>query len=121
MADSKEYITYPEEAGIINISEEVIMAIAAGAALETEGVEGLSNSPGKELSDLIGKKSLSKGVRVKVADDAICVDIFIIVKAGNVVSAVGKNVQEAVKTSVEATTGLPVSAVNVRVSGVTFR
>jgi uncharacterized alkaline shock family protein YloU len=97
------------------------MAIAAGAALETEGVEGLSNSPGKELSDLIGKKSLSKGVRVKVADDAICVDIFIIVKAGNVVSAVGKNVQEAVKTSVEATTGLTVSAVTVHVSGVTFR
>jgi len=121
MADNKEYITYPEEAGSINISEEVIAAIAAGAALEVEGVDGLANSPGRELSDIIGKKSLSKGVKIKVTDDAICVDMFIIVKAGNVVSGVGKAVQDAVKTSVEATTGLAVSAVNVHISGVTFK
>ena len=121
MADNKEYITYPEEAGSINISEEVVAAIAAGAALEVEGVDGLANSPGRELSEIIGKKSLSKGVKIKVADDAISIDMFIAVKAGNVVSGVGKTVQDAVKTSVEATTGLNVSAVNVHVCGVTFK
>ena len=41
MADSKEYMTLPEENGSINISEEVIAAIAVGAVREVEGVSGM--------------------------------------------------------------------------------
>ena len=41
MADSKEYMTLPEENGSINISEEVIAAIAVGAARDVDGVTGM--------------------------------------------------------------------------------
>ena len=121
MADNKEYITYPEEQGSINISEEVVAAIACGAALEVEGVDGLFNSPGKKLSDVVGKKALSKDVKVKVADGDITADISITVKVGYAVSTIGKEVQEAVKAAVEATTGLTMSIVNVHVCGVSFK
>ena len=38
MGESKEYMTLPEENGSINISEEVIAAIAVGAVRDVEGV-----------------------------------------------------------------------------------
>ena len=37
MGESKEYMTLPEENGSINISEEVIAAIAVGAVTAAEG------------------------------------------------------------------------------------
>ena len=46
MAESKEYMTLPEENGSINISEEVIAAIAVGAAREVEGVSGMMTAMG---------------------------------------------------------------------------
>ena len=44
MADNREYMTHQEELGSIQISDEVIASIAAGAVLEVEGVCGLSSS-----------------------------------------------------------------------------
>ena len=46
MAESKEYMTLPEENGSINISEEVIAAIAVGAVREVEGVSGMMTTMG---------------------------------------------------------------------------
>ena len=44
MGESKEYMTLPEENGSINISEEVIAAIAVGAVRDVEGVSGMSRT-----------------------------------------------------------------------------
>ena len=46
MGESKEYMTLPEENGSINISEEVIAAIAVGAVRDVEGVSGMMTSMG---------------------------------------------------------------------------
>ena len=56
MAESKEYMTLPEENGSINISEEVIAAIAVGAVREVEGVSGMMTSMGGVM-DLVDKKN----------------------------------------------------------------
>ena len=52
MADSKEYMTLPEENGSINISEEVIAAIAVGAARDVDGVTGMMTNLGGSVADL---------------------------------------------------------------------
>ena len=54
MADAKEYISRPDELGNIHISEEVLAVIAAAAALEVEGVGGLSANLGTDLAELLG-------------------------------------------------------------------
>ena len=119
MADNREYITYSEEKGSINISEEVVAAIAAGAALETEGVAALYNSPARDFAEIMGKRGVSRGARIKVEEDAVSADIFLIAKSGTVMADMGKKVQSAVKAAVEATTGITVSTVNIHVCGVT--
>ena len=44
MSESKEYLVQPVEKGTVNISEEVVAAIAALAISDVEGVYGLSSS-----------------------------------------------------------------------------
>ena len=56
MAESKEYMTLPEENGTINISEEVIAAIAVGAVREVEGVSGMMTNLGGSVTDLVNNK-----------------------------------------------------------------
>ena len=120
MGENKEYIMHPDEKGSINISEEVIAAIAANAATEIEGVSGLYVSTSKEFADLLGKKNATKGVKITTEGDLVTVDISILVKFGFAVSETAKNVQGAVKTEIESATGLEVKAVNVTVNGVVF-
>lgn len=119
MGENKEYITYPDEKGSINISEEVVAVIAANAALETEGVAGLY--PSRDISELLGKKSLHKGVRVRVDENAVTVDVYIMVELGPAINEVAMNVQQNVASAVEATTGFNVAAVNVTVSGIQIK
>ena len=44
MAENKEYISCPDELGCIHISEDVLAVTTAVAALEVEGVGGLSGN-----------------------------------------------------------------------------
>ena len=116
MGENKDYITHPDEKGSINISEVVISVIAASAALETEGVAALS--AGRDLGELLGKKNLSKGVRLTVEDETVKVDLWLTVKLGVSVNNVGKKVQEAVAAGIESMTGFKVTEVNVHITGV---
>ena len=111
MSDSKEYVSRSDELGNIHISEEVLAAISAAAALEVEGVSSLANS---------GKKSLSRDVRVKMEDDKVQVDLSVLMAYGATIPEMGKAVQDAVKNAIESMSGLEVSAVNVNVGGIVF-
>ena len=115
MAEGKEYISREDELGAVSISEEVL------AAIEVEGVGGLGYGLGSDLSAMVGRKQLSRGVRLSVEEDDVSVDIAIVVKYGFVVPDVAKSVQEAVVCAVENTSGLHVQCVNVTVAGVNFQ
>ncbi len=116
----ENYVTCKEENGSINIAEDVISGIVRGAILETEGVAGLANTAGGEIAELIGIKSLSRGVKVQYEDGKIVVDSIITVKYGYNVVNVARNVQERIVNAVQATTGVEHTEANVHVSGIAF-
>lgn len=121
MAESREYISRPDELGNINISEEVLSVIAAAAATEVEGVGGLAANLGSDIAELLGgKKNLSKGVHITVEEESVRVDVSILIKYGYTIIDVAKEVQNAVFSAIENTSGLTVECVNVHVLGVTF-
>ena len=68
MSDHKEYVSRSDELGNIHISEEVLAAISAAAALEVEGVSALSANLGSDLAELLGKKSLTKGIHIQLEE-----------------------------------------------------
>lgn len=118
MPENKEYMTRREELGTIQISEEVVAAIASAAVQEVGDVTGSMNA---NVSDFMGgKKMTTRGVRVEMDGDAIIVNVFITVRYGCSIGEVAKKAQSAVYQALESTTGYPVSAVNVHVGGISF-
>ena len=124
MADSKEYMTLPEENGSINISEEVIAAIAVGAVREVEGVSGMMTSMGNSVTDLVNNRKNAqkgaKGVKIDMTGTALALDLYLTVQYGHAIPEVAENAQKAVASAVEAMTGCPVGTVNIHVGGVTL-
>ena len=124
MAESKEYMTMPEENGSINISEEVIAAIAVGAVREVEGVSGMMTSMGNSVTDLVNNRKNAqkgaKGVKIDMTGTALVLDLYLTVQYGHAIPEVAENAQKAVASAVEAMTGCPVGTVNIHVGGVTL-
>ncbi|MCB5558469.1 Asp23/Gls24 family envelope stress response protein [Anaerosalibacter bizertensis] len=104
--------------GTVKIANEVVAIIAGLAATEVEGVAGMSGGITGGISDMLGMKNLSKGVKVEVGEKECAIDIFVIVEYGSRISEVALRVQENVKEAVETMTGLNVIEVNVNVQGV---
>jgi len=119
MADNN-YALNNDEKGSINISDGVVASIAALATNEVAGISGLNAPSGVDISELLGKKSLTKGVRLKTEDDGVAVDMYITVKYGFKIPEVAAALQEAVIGAVEAMTGLKTSTVNVHVTDIDF-
>ena len=119
MAENKEYFTQEMENGSIPISEDVVASVTGMAVLEVEGVCGLSSSIGTDIAEMLGMKTLSKGVRLSTTETgALRIDCDVVSKFGQNIFELAKNVQENVKSSVESVTGLRVAEVNVTVCGI---
>ena len=119
MAENKEYYTQEMENGSIQISEDVVASVTGMAVFEVEGVCGLSSSIGTDIAEMLGMKTLSKGVRLSTTETgALRIDCDVVSKFGQNIFELAKNVQENVKSSVESVTGLRVAEVNVTVCGI---
>lgn len=118
----KETVVREEQTslGSIRIADEVVRVIAGLAATEVPGVAGMSGGVVGGIVEMLGRKNLSKGVKVEVGEKEAAVDLFVIVDYGTRIPDVALQIQENVKRTVEAMTGLSVVEVNVNVQGVAF-
>lgn len=104
--------------GSIKISDDVVAMIAGAAAVEIDGVAGMSTGIAGEIYEFIGKKNPAKGVKIASGENTVTVDLYIIVDYGVKIPEVAGAVQQKVKTAIEEMTGLEIPAVNVHVQGV---
>ncbi len=82
--------------GKIAISDEVIAIVAGVATTECYGLVGMASRKFQDgIAELLGRDSLSKGVVVKLADDdAVEIDLYIIVEYGVNILEVARNVMD---------------------------
>lgn len=113
-------IQQANEFGKVNVSDEVIAILAGSAALECYGLVGMATR--KQLKDgiteLLGRENLSRGVEIRQEEDALHIDLYIIVSYGTKISEVAHNVQNRVKYMMNDVVGLQVETVNIFVQGV---
>ena len=107
-----------EEVGGVKIADEVVAIIAGIAATEIAGVAGMSGGLAGGIAEMLGRKNLSKGVKVEVGEKEAAIDLYIIVEYGSRIPDVAWEIQERVKKSVETMTGLNVVEVNIHIQGV---
>ena len=109
-----------EDVGQVQIADEVVAIIAGLAATEVEGVASMAGNITNELVSKLGKKSLSKGIRVKVEDGIVNVNVALNIAYGYSVPKTCKKVQEKVKAAIENMTGLEVEKVDIQSANVSI-
>ncbi len=106
------------ELGSIRIADEVVSIIAGLTATEVPGISGMSGGVVGGIAEKLGRRNLSKGVKVEVGEKEAAVDLDVIVEYAVRIPEVAIRVQESVKRAIESMTGLTVIEVNIHVQGV---
>ena len=107
MTDNKKdmrdtYTIYDDQTiGKVQIADEVVAIIAGLAATEVEGVASMAGNITNELVGKLGMKNLSKGVKVDVLENVVCVNLNLNLEYGYSIPETCKKVQEKVKTAIE--------------------
>jgi uncharacterized alkaline shock family protein YloU len=104
-----------------NIPDEIVAVCAMNAALKTEGVFDLASGFTESLSkNILGRESLTKGIKISQGKDGIVVDVHVNVKYNAKIPNVAWDLQENIKRNVEDLTNMPILQVNIHIQGVGF-
>ena len=107
------------EFGTITIENDIIARIAGMAAMDCYGIVGMAARNMKDgIVQLLRRESLTKGVNLSIFDNALAIDLHIIVEYGTNITAIGDTTVSTVKYKVEEATGLEVKRVNIFVEGI---
>ena len=103
------------ERGVITISPDVFTNITGAAATNCYGVKGMAvRSKTDGLVHLLRRESMAKGVKVRFNDDdAVSIELHIIVDNGVNLTAVSHSIMSEVRYIVEKVTGVKVKSVDV--------
>lgn len=110
--ENKEIVAENDES--IKISNDVVASIAGVAVSEVPGVYGMAGG----ITEIFGKKGLTKGIKVEVGEQETKIDVNIIVEYGARIPDVAFEIQNRVKKAVETMTGLKVANVNIHIQGI---
>ncbi|MBK9943847.1 MAG: Asp23/Gls24 family envelope stress response protein [Kouleothrix sp.] len=104
--------------GTIEVAPHAIASIVAHAVGQSYGVVGMAPHTFREgVAQVLHQRDAHRGVDVRIGNDQIEIDLYIIVGYGTRIGEVARNVQENVRYAVERALGVPVARVNVRVQG----
>lgn len=106
------------ELGNIRISDNITAKVAGLAAVEVEGVAGMSGGVGGGITEVFSRKNIARGVKVEAGEQEALINLYVVMNYGVLIANVAKEVQQKVKEAVETITGLKVKEVNVFVQGV---
>lgn len=104
--------------GDVVIADEVLAIIAGIAATEVEGVHSMDGGWSGDFISKLGIKDLARGVKVQVREGEVKLDLSLNMEYGYAIPKVSDLVQDKVSASINNMTGLNVSEVNIRISGV---
>ncbi len=124
MADEIEELenleTEKKGIGKIQIADEVIAIIAGIEATNVEGIAGMSGNISGEIMEVLGRKNLSKGVKIAIEESSVSIELNVVINFGVKIPEVATEVQKKVKNAVETMTGLEVSQINLNIVGIHF-
>ena len=103
------------------IPDDLVAICAMNAVLKTEGVHSLAGGLTESLSkNLLGKDTLSKGIKISQEREGIIIDVHVNVKYNVKIPIVAWDIQEKVKKDVEKLVEESIFQVNIHVQGIGF-
>jgi len=109
------YLARTTDLGRISVSAEAITQVVGHIAAESYGIVGMA---GRRFPRLPGRDRLTDGIEVRPRDGGLEIDLHVVVEYGLNLAEVAATVRTRVAYEVERQTGLPVTAVEVRIEDV---
>jgi len=106
-----------QELGKVTIAPNVLVTIVQKTADSVPGVDQLcTNLPG--VKRWLGLHSVGQGVEVRVADDRVDVDVYLVAKRNVELLQMGRHLQREVTRAIQDIVGMQVSEVNVHIEDI---
>ena len=106
-----------ESLGVVRVTRQVLTTIVTNAALEIPGVVCMAQVT-DQWSRLLGREVPKQGVTLTIKDNAVTMDLYIVVASNVNIVEVGSAVQEEVASAIEHMVGMQVHEVNVYIQDV---
>jgi len=107
-----------KEGDSIRISSEVIAVIVSLVSSEVPGIAGMSGGLVGGIAEKLGRRDLTRGIKVQVNEDKVVIDLNVIAEYGISIVEATTKLKKEIRTNVEKTTGLTVEAININVQGI---
>ncbi len=104
----------------LRISEEVIETLAGVAVSEVGSVSSAGSGVANGIAVIIGKKTFAKGRKAEINGNDIKLEISLLVNYGTKIHVITRQIQDRVRETLEDSTGMKVSEVNIHVTGLVF-
>ena len=107
-----------EKLGKVIIAPSVLVTIAKLTALSTPGVVRMSPAWTDSMGRLLRRRAPGQGVRIEVEDDAVSVDLYIVVEQDVNMLELSREIQAEVSRAIHDMVGMDVKEVNIHVQDV---
>ena len=104
--------------GVVQIADDVVAVIAGLAATEVKGVAAVGGNITNEIMSKVGRKNLSKGIKVSINGKRVKIALVLMMEFGYNIPGTCSKVQDRVKNAVQNMTGLTVTDVDIRIASV---
>jgi uncharacterized alkaline shock family protein YloU len=109
-------------AGSVTLSNEALAQVVGHTVIECYGIVGMaSKSLVRGVARMLGRDSLTQGIEISRQDDALTIDLFVILEYGLNLAEVAAAVRSRVAYEVEKLTRLRVDDVQIHIQGVKRR
>ena len=108
--------------GTVQIANDVLADLAGFAALECYGVVGMASPTIRDgVAQALSRDKLRKGVRISAEEDAVRVDLYVIIEHGTNIAEVSHNLAHRVRYVLTNMGDVKVGKVEVHVQDVKVR
>jgi uncharacterized alkaline shock family protein YloU len=104
--------------GKTTIAPNVLLTIARLATLDVDGVSSMSQLPGGV--NRIFQRGYDEGVRIRIEDDRVYVDLYVQLFSDVNVREVSRNIQQEVFRAISEMVGMDVGRVNVHIDDIQY-
>lgn len=108
--------------GDLHVANDVLADIVGNSAMQCYGVVGMAAPNAVDgIAKILPASRLRRGVSVKLVDDIVNVDLFVVIEYGTNISTVSQNLVDQVTFALTEYACVPIGDVKVHVQGVKVR
>lgn len=107
-----------EKLGTVSIAPQVLLTIARLTALSIPGVAAMGSSFTGNVGRLLRRQGLGEGIRMRVEDDVVYLDLHIVVEPNVNLLELGCEIQQETARAVNDMLGMHVGEVNIHIDDV---